>query len=230
MFEIDAKWRDAQVKRLLWRLESRQWPFAIAMALTRIGKRVKSAERDEMKRVFDRPTPYTLNSLRLEPATKSDLQARIWFREFAGKGTPAAKYLLPQVYGGSRVEKRFERRIGLGYLMPTTAAPLDRYGNVRRSIYSKILSGVGAQGDPYQNSPRGSRKRKTYFRGTPRGHGVPGIWERQGRDRLRPIFIAIPSPSYSPRFAFFGVAERSVNEHWEVEFNTAIQRALGTSR
>lgn len=230
MFTIDARWQQDDVRRLLWRLDAKQWPFAIAMALTRIGKRVKTAEVAEMKAVFDRPTRYTLNSLRLEPARKTDLEARVWFREFAGKGTPAADYLLPQVYGGNRVQKRFERRIGLGYLMPTSAAPLDRYGNVRRSVYSKILSGVGAQLDPHQNSRRGSRKRKTYFAGQPKGHGVAGIWERVSRTRIKPLFITIPSPNYEKRFAFFEVAERTVAANWTIEFETSIQRALGTAR
>src|SRR3546814_8034127 len=52
-------------------------------------------------------------SLYVKPATKTRLYANVYFREFASKGTPAVKYLGPEVYGGKRRVKRSEeRRVG----------------------------------------------------------------------------------------------------------------------
>src|ERR1035441_633525 len=75
----------------------RQLPFATAKALTRTAQLIKAAEVDEMRRVFDRPTPWTLNSVFITPATKDNLIARVWLKQDAAKGTPAAKYLLSEI-------------------------------------------------------------------------------------------------------------------------------------
>ncbi|MDD2321684.1 MAG: hypothetical protein PHO83_16700, partial [Geobacteraceae bacterium] len=54
---------------------------ACAVALNKTGKLIKEAEVAEMKAVFDNPTSYTLNSLKLTPATKDNLQATVWFKQ-----------------------------------------------------------------------------------------------------------------------------------------------------
>jgi hypothetical protein len=58
---------------------------------------VKRALEYEMPFAFDRPTPYTLGSLYLSPATKAIPVAKVWLKDDAGKGTPAAKYLFPRL-------------------------------------------------------------------------------------------------------------------------------------
>jgi hypothetical protein len=42
-------------------IEQRQIPFATVLALTETAKLVKARLEDEMRSVFDRPTPYTMN-------------------------------------------------------------------------------------------------------------------------------------------------------------------------
>ncbi|MBC2676904.1 hypothetical protein [Pseudomonas baltica] len=61
----------------LTEIEQRQIPFATALALTETAKLIKSSIEDEMRAVFDRPTPFTMNALRLIPATKQKLEARV---------------------------------------------------------------------------------------------------------------------------------------------------------
>ena len=108
----------AEVQRMLLRAGD-QLPFALALALTRTVEQVKLEERQEMRRVFRNPIPYTLNSLYIKPATKSRLEARCWVKNDAGKGTPATKYLLPEVYGGARNVKRFEALMSPRWLGPS---------------------------------------------------------------------------------------------------------------
>jgi hypothetical protein len=143
----------------LTRAQKEQLPFAIALALTETGKDVKDAAVAEMTRVFDRPTPFTLNSLFLKAATKQRLQAIVWFKDFAPKGTPAAEYLAPEIYGGGRRDKRSERLLQARGLMPRgwrlvpgVGLKLDQYGNISRADMVKILSALNAQNDPYQKS------------------------------------------------------------------------------
>ena len=247
-FAVAARWDPRQVRAALGALEPRQWAFASALALTRVGQRVKAGEVETMRTSFDRPTPYTLNSLRLQPANRAKLEARVWFRDFSGKGTAAADYLLPQVHGGPRKEKRFERRLqhvgllpGGRSLVPASGAPLDSYGNVQRGVYSRVLSQLQAQADHLQNQTarsraRGSRRRTRggrFFYGNPGGQGR-GIWERFGfafGTAVKPVFLEHRgAPTYRSRFAFFVVAERIAEATYEAEFDKAAAETLRTAR
>jgi hypothetical protein len=78
--KFDVRDNFPQVKRLL-DAQQRQMPFAVALALTRTAQDVKRAEQAEMRGVFDRPTPFTLNSLFTKPATKQSLEARVWVKD-----------------------------------------------------------------------------------------------------------------------------------------------------
>lgn len=113
---------------------------ACAIALNKTGKLIKEAEVAEMKTVFDNPTSYTFNSLKLTPATKDNLQATVWFKQPDRMGQ---HYLVPQVDGGQRKLKGFERGVGLGELTPALGAKLNRYGNVSPGQIRQILSVLG---------------------------------------------------------------------------------------
>lgn len=146
------------------RLEREQLPFAAALALTRTAQVVAGDLRTQMQVVFDRPTPATLDSLFIQPATKQKMEARVWIKDGRssgaggqlvgrqgawGKGRAAIKWLTPEVFGGPRDDKGIEallrRRGVLGYgqyVMPGDKLPLDQYGNVSRGQLNKILSGA----------------------------------------------------------------------------------------
>jgi len=81
-----------------------QFPFATAVALTQTAKDAQPAVRTAMQQVFDRPTAYTLNSTYITPAKKTDPVpfADVFFKNETTKGTPAAAYIYPEVYGGQR--------------------------------------------------------------------------------------------------------------------------------
>ena len=53
-------------------------PYATATALTRCAKQAQVEYLPQaMRKAFDNPTSYTLNALRIEPATKNKLSARV---------------------------------------------------------------------------------------------------------------------------------------------------------
>lgn len=126
----------------------RQLTYATSVALNKTAEAVKSEINHDIVRYFDRPTPYTRRALRVVRATRDTLQARVDFKDgmAAGKGTPADKYLWPQVHGGGRGQKRSERaldRIGAlsgGQYVPGAGATMDAYGNMSRSQIVTILS------------------------------------------------------------------------------------------
>ena len=95
MLTITMKSNIAEVTRRFRDLHQEQIPLAVAKALTFTAERVRDAEKREMQRVFDRPTPFTLNSLYLRGATPARLESRVWFKDLRFK----KHYLLQQVKG-----------------------------------------------------------------------------------------------------------------------------------
>ena len=137
-------------------LAKKQVPYAAAKALTKTAQDVKEAEVKQLSASLDRPTPYTLGSMYVKSATKSDLTAMVYFKDkwSAGKGNPAANWMHPQVIGGQRNTKRFEvalQRIGVLpkglYIAPGSACPLDAYGNIPSGLIIQILSYFRAFGE-----------------------------------------------------------------------------------
>ena len=113
---------------------------AARVSLTKTGKAIKEEVIAEMKRVFDKPTRFTLNSLQLDPATKGKSEARVWFKQPARM---QQHYLVPQVEGGGRKLKGFERGVGMGRLIPGKFARMTPEGNVSPGQIRQIMSVLG---------------------------------------------------------------------------------------
>lgn len=231
----------AAVERELTALERKEVPFATALALTKTAQGVKLDLEAEMRRVFDRPTPFTMRGLYVQMATKNDLRAKVYFRTFAAKGTPAGKYLQAQIFGGVRRQKGAERalaRAGLmgnkGYFVPASGVKLNQYGNVPGSTIKAMLSDVSA-GNAEQtirkaSAGRSKRRRSArYFVPRPGSKLQPGIWVRKGKT-IQPALLFVASASYQPRFRFDEVARASAIRRFPREFDQAMTRALATSR
>jgi len=115
------------------------------MGLNGTAKKVKVAEQREIKKVFNNPTRYTQNSLWIKWARKTKLEAIVKLKDEAFKGTPATKYLSPQLMGGGRKHKDFENLlISRGqmpsdmYAVPSRTMKLNQYGNVSNGVIQKV--------------------------------------------------------------------------------------------
>ena len=64
-----------QLRAQLSMLSDRRFAAGIATALTRTAKDVQADTKAAMSRVFDRPTPWTLNSTRIQSASADRLEA-----------------------------------------------------------------------------------------------------------------------------------------------------------
>lgn len=219
--------------------------FACAIALTKTAKLAKADVKDAMTRVFDRPTPFTLNSVYAKPARKNDLVAGVFFRDTATKGTPASKYIFPEVYGGGRRLKRSERSLQAAGKMPAgmfstpgPGAELDRYGNVNRGQIVKLLSYLKASHDPAQNRnpegrQRGKRKNEHYFailKAT--GPLTPGVFKRVG-DKGRGFVKVLnytDSPSYSKRLPFAEIVGATVDREFLDQFDMAFASVVSHAK
>lgn len=225
----------------------RQGKFAMAKALTQTATAVRDEAKSEMFRAIDRPTPYTLDSLWLSPAKVGQLSASVWFKDDApGGGTPATRYLIPQVEGGGRSIKRFEKALQLTghmprgwYLVPGAGANLDRYGNISRGQVVQILSqlrvqlvagserrmGEGAKGIAAQRKAGGR-----FFVVPPGQRVAPGIYQREFMGRnITPVVIYVKSVGYQKRYDFYGTAQRVIDAQLRPRFAAALNEALRTA-
>jgi len=191
----------------------------------------KEAVREEMKKVFDRPTPYTLNSVYTKLNTQ-DMSVDIGLKEWGGKGTAAAEYLKPQIFGGGRPMKRSEKYLG-SYYVPGAGARLNQYGNMSGAQITQILSALKAFPEVgyLANVTGRSRKRNKKIRNffmvkNPGGNLHPGVYERLGSGKIKPILIFIGSPHYTIRLRWFDVIKKAVNENIQKRFDQAFRRAF----
>ncbi len=149
---------------------------------------------------------------------------RIWLEETPGKGIPAARFLGPEIEGGSRSVKRFERALQIKGLMPTGSfavpaaqAPLDAYGNVPASFIVRMLSDLQAFSEQGYRAnrvgPRKGARRENYFfssYGPKRiAHLKPGIYWHMPGGLLGVVFIFVSSAAYRGRYDFYGVGSRA---------------------
>lgn len=227
--------RDWEIKASAIEGAARQVPFVVAYALTKSMQDAREAERAEMGSVFDRPTRYTLNSIQVVPATKQRLTAEIRMKEFP---RPAWKWLSPQVEGGSRKHKAFERALRLRGLMgagefavPGKGARLDASGNIPGSMIVQILSQLGAA--EYKAGYSANMTAKSKQRAVKKARGqffvgggatAPrGIYKRHGRKAV-PIILFVRGVSYEKRLPWYETARRVVPQAFRRHFHVGWQR------
>jgi hypothetical protein len=231
----------------------KQGRFAAAAALTQTAKKdVQPGIRRLMQSTFDRPTAYTLNSTFLKAATKSSLEARVWLKDqmSAGKGTPADRYLAPQIFGGERRQKGMERLLqSVGMLpagwiaVPAAGAQLDANGNVKRSQIVQIMSQLRLQrGAGFESRASGStrsnrtiaRQGVTYFALPVSHRGLkPGIYlkRKAGRGKaVLPVFVFAAKATYRPILKFFETGEQIARSAFPGHFEEQIAKAIATAR
>jgi hypothetical protein len=233
------------------RLLGRQAAFVAAVSLTRSAKDGQTAIKEETPRAFDRPTNYTINSTYLKPATKTRLEARIWVKDnVASKGTPADRFLLPEIYGGMRGQKGMERMLQAAgmmkagwYAVPAAGAQIDGNGNVKRSQITQILSQLKLQrGSGSESRASGSarsnrtiaRQGVTYFVLPEKHRGLePGIYLKRRfahGSAVRPVFLFVPSVLYRPRLRFHEVGEKTISARFPVHFDAEWTKAVTQAR
>lgn len=148
--------------------QQKQVKFATAVALTRTAKDVEAATYAEFRRVFDRPTPMTMKSLRTKPAKAQELWARVYVKDRAlgGKNPNSAAEIFSHHFtAGQRIRKQLEYVLAdNGFItaservVPGGAAKLDRYGNMSRGQIVQILSQIGVRRAGYDSSPTSSKR------------------------------------------------------------------------
>ena len=227
--DISIRAHITEAVRYLDDVHQRHIPFASLYAATLTARDVQAKEKTVMQQVFDRPTPYVMNALYVKPATKANPIASVEFREFAGKGTPAKRFLNPNIHGGGRALKSTERQLGGQYYAPGRTYKRDAYGNVQGSVYRRILSQLMASTNADANasgSAKSKRKRRNnaFFK-TKAGY----VLHRTGKGKVEVALVPIKAPTYRKIFPFYEKAEEVVADRFPANFITALNRTIATS-
>lgn len=185
---------------------------AAAVALTRTAWEVRSALMAGMQDSFDRPTPFTMRAFRVDAARSETMEARVWAMPLQ------ARYLAPEIEGGDRNTKGFEKKMKLfggEVALPAAGAKLNQYGNMSLSFIKKVAGDSGT----YNGNKR-------FFTGRPKGQpdAPEGVWARvDGNNRLVPVMIFANDAKYQERFNMSAIAGRTV----DAVFESQLVKALG---
>lgn len=225
-------------------------PEAARDALNDTAMDSRTAELGKIGGVFDRPVSLTKRAVLYRKASLTTLTARIFLLdELSGNGTPPAKYLTPQIKGGPRPAKGFEKRLRAAGVMrpdefaiPAIGQPRDAYGNLPRGLINRVLSQLQAAGGSgyMANETSRSKRRNKHSRAVryfvPSGYrqekGISrlprGIYERRGK-AIRAVMIFVSgAPTYRRRYDFgqatLAKAGRVFGVHFSQRFRSAIAK------
>jgi hypothetical protein len=245
----------AKVRDQFRALTDREFKKGVATGLTRTAWKVRTHIQGELPRVFDRPTPYTLRAIFVEEAAANqpalfaevrfmdDFERRTRSGKFFGisnKGTPATKYLNPNVEGGTRRWKAFEKALQYvktmvggklvnailpanWYVVPGPGATLDQYGNMSRGQVNQILSQLrisvlagsnrAMSHDPKKAIAAQRKAGGRFFVVPVGGKGKPGIYQREFYgNNITPVVFFVQSVKYKRRFPFYDMASKKAAE------------------
>ncbi|SEI42298.1 hypothetical protein [Paraburkholderia diazotrophica] len=224
MFQISVSDDLKRLTKSLNDLEKQQLPFATAKALTAVAKNAQAAEKEAMPAVFDRPTPFTVNSVAVKGARKNDVEARVFIKDIA------AAYLEPFEFGGNH------KLLGSGrtWLNPKDKTLLNQYGNFSKTALKRLQ----ARPDIFIGNIK-----------TSSGETIGGVWRRPPSARVTKVrgkrgSVVQGSPrGHLKLLVRFGDA-RPVRQHMEFgerafevvdatferEFDIAMRQAIATAK
>jgi hypothetical protein len=215
----------------------KQGDYATAVALTKTAKIAQADLRTEMQRSFVSAVPFTLNSLYVKGATKTNQVATIGFK--TGGRSNAQTWLQPEIEGGVRhggIEV-FLKPIGLPppglYAVPGSAANKTGSGKLSIPVLKRIVTQLAGQpqgvvGMQTARKRRGS-KVEYFALSTSVGRLKAGIYGKRGRETL-PIILFVRQPSYHKKFNFYEVGMASAQRNFPGQFREAMAAALRTAR
>lgn len=230
MYTITRTGSGKQIAAAVRAIAQDRVPIVTAKALTFTAQRSQADIVAAMGTVFEGgATAYTRGGTRIETATPERLFARVAVKDrTSNNGTLPEDYLFPEVFGGARKVKRFERNLRYaGILGRNMHAVLGRdtprslitpQGNLRLGEMQRILTATRSSFDKYQNrttsarSQRNARQAPYFVAGLPRGTFIggeyveapgtiqAGVYRRVGINKDRKIVPVLIFTKRQPRY------------------------------
>lgn len=215
--------------------------YAASVAINDVAFDARRRLNAHASKVFSNPRALTRNAAEVVSKSKIEtLSAKVGLRDQVAKGNAPALYLRPQIYGGHRNQKRFEKALirrfpafGRGtFFVPATQNTefLDSTGDLRGGVVTKMLSHLQAFGEQGYKGNIKNPKRALYFPVIHRGdYGMlaPGIYKRDaiGSENFKAVVYAVrKEPRYRKRFYYFETVEKAARMTFGPSFTRRFQR------
>ncbi len=189
-------------------------------ALNSTAFKVRGALQQEMQTVFDRPTPWIKQQVRVERATKTNLTATVHFAT-----AKADAIMTPHVISGVRGRKPYELVLqSMGVLpigmkcVPSDVIQTSASGDPTKGTIAKIINGLQTKGSGY------------FVIKTPGRRLHPGIWFKTKGGKIKPQLLFVSQASYRRRFEFTEVGYAEIVKTLPDAMRAAVQRAIDTAR
>ncbi len=234
--KIDIQSNSPSVVAYFQRIAQRQLPYAMRQTLTSLAFKIRTDTHDEMRSLFDRPTPnFALRSIVVEKATKAQPWAWVGLRKDGG----FRKALAHEMSGGTREWKKMEGallKLGMPRgltAVPGEAAPLNSYGNMSAAYVKAMLNGLMTG---VSKKKRGSGGVIVGFFMVLPGNKSrlhPGVWERHkdGRTyRVRPILMFVRSARYRKLIDLQRIGNETLARDGREILANQIARAIASDR
>lgn len=235
--KIEIQSNNKQVAEYFQRVVQRQLPYALQQTLNGVAFKVREDTHDEMRSLFDRPTPnFALRSIVVDKATKAQPWAWVGLRKDGG----FRKALAHEMTGGTREWKKMEGALlKLGLMprgltaVPGESAPLNAYGNLSQSYVRSMLNGL---------QTGRSRGKKAYGGGmagffvalpSNKSRLHPGVWERVKFSRgyaVRPILMFVRSARYRKLIDLQRIGTQTLARDGQRILSEQVARAISGDR
>lgn len=191
-----------EVTRGLNDVSRRQIPFATAMAINEVLGDIKKNSDKRLRRVIDRPTPFTMKAYAIRRANKRTLTGMVFAKRIQ------AQYLQWLEDGGNRGPKRRAIPVPVKHR-------LNKYGNVSRGGIGRTI----AKPATFSGAPTGRP-------------GAAGIYQRMGKGggKLKLLISFADRASYKPRLGFKTGARRTAMARLPGAMYRAMMRAVSSAR
>lgn len=233
-----------EVKRAL-AAAPKQATRAVEITIDQTVKEIRDDMKSEIDRVFDKPVPWTRNSVKATPTKGHNMTGIVGLKQ---PERMQEHYLVPQVEGGARHLKGFElaaggkqyelgagaKRTAAGNITVRQAKDIVAGAKESKPDYVKIKAGnkQGLQAGIYQRvKTAGGLGRKvtrgsavTLQRGRKRGRFVSAIQARG----LKPILIEKQNQTepVRPRLDFYGAAHETYRREFARRFKENLARQM----
>tara|TARA_R110000850_G_scaffold35232_1_gene94019 strand:- start:62 stop:661 length:600 start_codon:yes stop_codon:yes gene_type:complete len=193
---IQIKSNEKELKKKMGLFQRKHLPKATANAINEIGAKVVNAERAQIQKRLDRPTPFTIKSVDMPAkfrAKPNDLSALVFIKKIA-------QDYLKHVYQGG-IERPAKSKI---------FAPVSSAGGERLNAYGNLIGLKAKRID----------SRKDMFL------NKNALWKREGDGGLKLIAVAKNFIKHRKLLDFFKIGFGVIKKNYDKELDKQIKKAI----
>jgi hypothetical protein len=205
MIDINVHGDIKKLERAFAGVAEKQLRFGASQAVNSLAKMVQELERENMKKVLDKPTPFTLGGVSVKLSTKASLTATVYVKD------KTASYLAPYEVGGLN-------KLNSRALLKPVDQKVNQYGNLPRNTVKRLAA-----------------KKNVFIGKVRTKNGdVDGVWQRQkvrGKQGGLKLLVKFDNAHIvKQHLDYQGLARRTISRELKAEFAKAMQKALATAR